>query len=79
MDLKESPELASFRKGVREWVLANLPDKPSNPYTHRGLEEDDYVGTWYQRLAEKKWLAAYWKAYEQQLDEAVRLLEERLE
>ncbi len=60
MDLKESPELASFRKGIREWVTANLPDKPSNPFAHRGLEEDDYVGTWFKRLAEKQWLAFRW-------------------
>jgi alkylation response protein AidB-like acyl-CoA dehydrogenase len=60
MDLKESPELAEFRKEVREWVTANLPEKPSDPYTHRGLEEDDFVGTWYKRLAEKKWLAFRW-------------------
>ena len=60
MDLRESPELGEFRKNVREWVLANLPKKEPNPYAHRGLEEDDYITTWFQSLAKNKWLAFRW-------------------
>ena len=60
MDLRESSELTEFRKNVREWVLANLPKQEPSPYSHRGLEEDDYITSWFKSLAEKKWLAFRW-------------------
>ncbi len=60
MDLRESAELADFRKEVREWVLGNLPKQTPNPYSHRGLEEDEYITTWFKALAKNKWLAFRW-------------------
>ena len=60
MDLRESPELADFRKDVRKWVLANMPKEAPSPYQHRGLEEDDYITIWFKTLAKKKWLAFRW-------------------
>jgi len=65
MDLKESPELADFRRMVREWVMANMPAPDARHYDYRGIEHDPaVVYPWYDRLGAKGWLAYNWpKAY----------------
>jgi acyl-CoA dehydrogenase len=60
MDLKESPEIGAFRKEVREWTLANMPPPESKAYDYRGLEDDDNIGPWFRKLADKGWLAYRW-------------------
>ena len=61
MDLKESPELADFRRKVREWVLDNMPASNAGSYDYRGIEHDpEVVYPWYDRLAGKGWLAYNW-------------------
>ena len=60
MDIKESAELAAFRKSVREWVQANLPGGINEPYNYRGRESDEKVDAWFDILAKKNWLTFRW-------------------
>ena len=61
MDLRESQELAEFRKEIREWVLANMPKQKDKKYKYDGMEGDEnVVGPWFKKLAEKGWLAFRW-------------------
>jgi alkylation response protein AidB-like acyl-CoA dehydrogenase len=60
MDMKESPELAAFRKSIREWVTDNLPTDLRDPYGYHGLEDSDGTDRWYGQLARRGWLAYRW-------------------
>lgn len=60
MDIKESAELTAFRTNVREWVNSNLPDDIRQDYSYSGMEHDDPVDRWFQKLAKKNWLAFRW-------------------
>lgn len=61
MNLKETNEMMAFRKNVREWVLANMPKGGNRVYNYTGMEGDEeLLGPWYAKLAEKNWLAFRW-------------------
>src|SRR5205807_7069438 len=46
MDLRDSPDEAAFRQGVREWLAANLPAEPGREWS-RKLYDAGYAGlTW---------------------------------
>ncbi|NIP73993.1 MAG: pimeloyl-CoA dehydrogenase large subunit, partial [Gammaproteobacteria bacterium] len=60
MDMHESAELKAFRQEVHEWVMANRPSDLDRAYSYSGLEDDDSVQRWYQKLGEKHWLAFRW-------------------
>ena len=60
MDIKESAELTAFRTNVREWVGANIPEDIRQDYKYSGMEHDDPVDRWFQKLAQKNWLAFRW-------------------
>ena len=60
MDLKENPELTEFRQMVRQWLTAAAPKQTRDPFKYQGMEDDEAVTPWYQKLAEKNWLAFRW-------------------
>ena len=60
MDLKENPELPEFRQMVRQWLTAAAPKQTRDPFKYQGMEDDEAVNPWYQKLAEKNWLAFRW-------------------
>jgi alkylation response protein AidB-like acyl-CoA dehydrogenase len=57
MDLRDTPEEAAFRKEVREFIAANLPDG-SKQRGSRRFEEDDRA--WSRRLGEAGYAGLTW-------------------
>ncbi|MCZ6471970.1 MAG: acyl-CoA dehydrogenase family protein, partial [SAR324 cluster bacterium] len=60
MDIKETSDLAAFRKSVRDRVQEDLPGGMDEPYNYRGREADEKVDIWYDKLAACNWLAFRW-------------------
>ncbi len=60
MDMKESAELAAFRKDVRQWVMAHKPNDLHRPYVYGGLEDSEVINRWHLTLAERHWLTYRW-------------------
>jgi len=60
MDMQDTPELAKFRKEVRDWVLANKPKQKADPYDYVGLGDKPGQDDWFKALAQKGWLAYRW-------------------
>lgn len=60
MDMQETPEVAAFRKVVREWTLANMPPIDERATNYQGLEDADSIGPWFAKLAKQGWLAYRW-------------------
>ena len=56
MDLEFTPQQASFRAMVREWVAANLPPDIAHK-VHNGLRQSrDDLQRWARILGSKGWL-----------------------
>jgi len=67
MDLRDSPEQAAFRREVREWLAANLPEgwgTPDFPAPKNPAEEVAFLRRWQRRLYDGGWAGLDWpRAY----------------
>jgi len=60
MDLSYSPEEQAFRKEVRDWLAANLPqDIRDKVVGYQHLSKDD-ITRWHKILAAKGWSVPHW-------------------
>ena len=60
MDMRETKEMAAFRREVRDWVTANMAARKSDPYDYVGLGDRKGQDEWFRKLGAKGWLAFRW-------------------
>jgi alkylation response protein AidB-like acyl-CoA dehydrogenase len=58
--MRETKEMAGFRREVRDWVKANMPKKKADPYDYVGLGDREGQDDWFKALGRKGWLAFRW-------------------
>jgi alkylation response protein AidB-like acyl-CoA dehydrogenase len=60
MDMRETQEMAAFRREVRDWVMANKLKDKADPYNYVGLGDREGQDDWFSKLGQKGWLAFRW-------------------
>jgi alkylation response protein AidB-like acyl-CoA dehydrogenase len=63
VDFRESPELAAFRREVREWLASNLPAGTGSPGSRGPAEPAErirFAKAWQRRLFEDGWAGLAW-------------------
>ncbi len=65
MDLRDTPQQAAFRKDVRSWLAANLPEHWGTPAFEEPTDADDrveFLKTWQRTMFEGGWAGLDWPA-----------------
>ena len=64
MNFKDTPEEATFRMQVRDFIRQNLPSGLAGPYDEEGNdpEREALVKTWRTQLGRQGWIAPHWPA-----------------
>ena len=49
MDMRETQEMADFRREVRDWVKANMQKEKADPYNYVGLGDRAGQDDWFAK------------------------------